>query len=1371
MQPHLTGLLPQQSKKVSDPQPLNKYNTSKGSISANMNANYFSSDKSYPEPKIIEYDMEEKSTESSPQHTSLYPESTTDQDSESIHPSNAFLSKNMECHVTKESSTIISSSQDFPVPSQFADLSLNKDDVDDHQHSILHSAYNQDDDIEDIPLSDNINQNEIEHTLENHESLESQLNEQGFDASKVQTFDCYSNKKDFGQTEFQYENKQSQIPTFNSNANYSSYNVDPLNVQNSSHSVKEFYLNRSNTLTQSNSHNSSISQPKSSLPLPYDNTEPKQKSTTVTNCNENLQSTDYNSQNKHVQPAFHNLNVPLTNSNLNPGIVNSNTQVLNQSTSLDQTLNDHNSCESMQSSINKIHYPQNVQNIESMHNSSKSSASEFLDNSKSINYQQSTAYTPSLTSTQSIITTPTERNISSVPEEKIEEIKNNFFQKSDDQTTSFNSSNAAINNSTDLVEKDSANITQSEFNDKPLQSLSNNIFENQQNNVNSSTPTPIVNLNQPNNNLNRTDTISEQGLNYQQSSQNQFISQQSIFDDNSKPPIDLVSNTVNKQNSTVQQSKQISGHSTSNYFDSMNTNNKSVFSQHENIYLRNIKPVVSNFSSSSKTNEVAFSNLQNNATNFVSSNQQPSLIENKLKVTDGLKLDSNVLLKETIELNSEKSIQLQPNDSHSNSIKSTDNIPIDTFSNMTINNQQDLPINQLMNRVQLTSASYFSNETFNKKENVSHSENLSSKLLEVNNIPQLANKQMESLFLNPNQSVPLQIPQSPSNNSTELDVQTIVQPAANPIPPQEFDNKLTENISSNTNQFLPQMFNNKPKLETVSPPNVISNSYSTQSVHNQQTSTTVPIVNQCGPQLFTSQQKPDTVSSLQQSSNPYSTQLINNQPAPTVVPNVPVTQFPPQMFNNQLKSDSVSAVQPSTNLYYTQPIHDQQTPNEVLPIIQSPPQIYSNQPKSVIMPSPLQNTSDHYSTKSVSNQLTAQSASSAINQFPPQTFNDQAKLNTKAHSQQASNQYPHSFSNQPSVNSVPSKLSTGSQLPAQMLSNNSKSDVVQTTPSIFSTQLFNNQLRSNMAPPVPVTVNQLPSQMLSNQPKAHGIPSLQSSQYQSQPYNSQPQTNMVPSVSSTSHQFPQQMFSNQPILDTSISNKITANRYPSQPLNNHPVLGVSSIQKSTAQYPSQPFNNQSKANVFPPSQTGTNQYPPQQSPSNQIYTQTNSTRPAHNQWPPHPNINQSKLQLTTPISNTNFSNQSSPMFSQPTMNSSSNLPSMPPSINQQSQRLVSQVYPSNTSNNYYNQSQEIENVQQSQPTTTLQGQNVQLPPKGYPLQSNTSLSNQINYQQLNTNLGQQGFYNQQQDPYKTEQNSSVQQGFAKTWVSLLLFTV
>lgn len=1336
-----------------------------------MNTNYFSSNKSYPEPKIIEYDMEETSTESSPQHTSsLYSESTTDQDSENIHPSNVFsrhvLNKNIECQVTKESKTIMSSNQEFPVPSQFADLSLNKDDVvDDHQHSILHSAYNQDDDIEDIPLSDNINQNEIKHTLENHENLKSQLNEQVLNTSRVQTQDYYANKRKLNQTESNYENKQDQTPIFNSNANYSSYNVNPLNIQNASNSFTEFYFNKSNTLTQSNLLPNSISQPPKSLPvLSYNNTEPsQQKSTNIQNFNEDSQPTNYSQQNKHVQQVYQNFNIPFTNSNLQPSAVNSNTQdekVSNQSTS-DQTLNNQDSCKSVQSSLNNLHYPQSIQTIESisqqsMCNSSKSSASEMLNDSKLITNQQFSAYNPSLTSTQSVglmtsavIATPTEINVSSVPEKKEIQISN------DQNNCLFSSSNAVISNSTNPNNQDSKNIVQSELDVKPLQSSSNDIFVNQQVDVKSQSPT-IENCAQSNNYLNSADTVFEQGSNYQQSSQNQFTSQQSTFDDNIKSPLGLVSHTVNNQNSTSQQSKPMTGHSTSHYFDSVDANNKSMFnqqshSQHENIHTQNIKSVISSFSSSSKTNDfVELSNVQNNATNFLSLNQQLSSIENKLETIDSLKLDSDVSLKETIELNSAKSIPLQSNNSHVNSFKNTDNIiPSDQFSNLKIENQQDLPVSQSTNQVQSTSTSYFSKQTsFDKKENVGDFPNFSSS---INDISNSSSKLSEVK----------NIPQLPLNNSSEFDVKTTVQPIANLLSPQEFNNTFTENaISSATNQFSPQIINNKPKLDTVLPAKVISNPYSTQSVNNQQTSTSAPIVNQFSPQMFTNQQQSNTISSLQP--NPNSTQSVNNQPISNVVPTVSpsVTQFSPQMFSNQSNLDSASVLQPSTNMFSTQSINNQQIPHAVPPVSQFPPQKYNDQSKPVVMSSSLQNTSDHYF--SVNNQQTVQSASSAINQFPPQTFNDQAKLGTTSYPQPASNQYSTQlFSNPPSVNSVSSKLSTDSQLPPQMFSDKSRSEVapLQTT-NQYSSQPFNNQSRSNMVPPIPAIVNQLPSQMLNSQPKSQ-VPSLQSSQ---------PRVNMIPSVPSTTNQFPQQMISNQPGLDTAVLNKITANHYPSRPLNNQPILGVQPTQQSITQCPPQPFSNQSKANIFPPYQTSTNQYPSQPSSSNNIYTNKNSAQPAHSQWPPHPSINQSSLQLTTPISNTNFSNQSNSMPSQPPMNLSSNLPNMPPTINHQSQRLGSQVYSSTlSSNNFYNQSQGYENVQQSQPPTLLQGQNVQLPSKGYPLQGNMGLSSQINYQQRNTNLGQQGFFNQQQDPYKTEQNSAtIQQGFAKTWVSLLL---
>ncbi|XP_050538607.1 protein transport protein Sec24A isoform X2 [Daktulosphaira vitifoliae] len=197
LQPHLTGLLTQQPKHIQEIQPVDKHSSFSGSISANMKTNYFAVKPPYPpEPKIIEYDMDETSTESSPQHTSsLYSEST-DQESESVptkplYPQSTNL-QYVDTHVSKEFNSSIPLNKKFPVPSEFADLDINKDEnVDDHQ-SILQNAYNQnDDDIEDIPIPMNLN----EHSnLESQKNLEIQyVNNNDHKTEKLETISSKSN--------------------------------------------------------------------------------------------------------------------------------------------------------------------------------------------------------------------------------------------------------------------------------------------------------------------------------------------------------------------------------------------------------------------------------------------------------------------------------------------------------------------------------------------------------------------------------------------------------------------------------------------------------------------------------------------------------------------------------------------------------------------------------------------------------------------------------------------------------------------------------------------------------------------------------------------------------------------------------------------------------------------------------------------------------------------------------------------------------------------------------------------------------------------------------------------------------------------------
>jgi len=1507
-------LLPQQSKRVPEFYPVAKYNNSKGSIAENMNTNYFSSNKPYPEPKIIEYDMEETSTESSPQHTSsLYSEST-DQDSESTHPSNVFLrhtiNKSTECHVTKESKTITTSNHEFPVPSQFADLSLKKNDsVEDHQHSILHSAYNQDDDdiIEDIPLFDNINQNEP--SLENQENLESRCDEQSVNMPRAQTFDSYTTKKDFEQTQFNYENKQSSSSSFyNSITNYLSNDTHKSsNIQNAAQFNKDLYFSQTNTLTQPSSSNSSILQHSQSKPLfPYGNTElfnHQQASLNVQNYNDDLKSEHFNQQNKHIRPDSQNSNVPPIDSKLQSNI-NSNIQdeiVLKQTTSPVQVLNYQNS-QSMNSCATNLYNHQNEQGIEfisqqSIYNSSKPPVSELLNDSKTIASQEFIARNSSLISTQSlgpvtsaIIAAPS-RNSFSVSETVVQDNQHTQHQKSEgDQASSIlNLSNAAKNSPIDSLNQDSSNNVISEFDTKLSQSPINNILEyqpettvnqskpiqmqfneDQHNEENVLSPPSFKNVTQSNDFFNPNSMTSQLELNNQQLSRNQLTPKQSIIDDNlktssdqfSNKPINIVSQSINNQNVTVQQSTPTTGHSFSNYFDSSNVNNTFMFNQQScnlqsNNQLQNMqtqdKPNVSIEPTSDKSNDcMTFSNAQNTSVKLLSSNQQPSLMKNELEIGESLKLDSDKL-SEGI-LHSSEPVLTQSNNFNFESLENAKLLtPNDQFSKMTIDKQHNISDYEIQEKSTPTS---FSKDVSLDKEEHSiafknfsttlHDNNsLESKFSEIDNKSQsLPSKQTNLPYLNSDLPINNVSPLSISNQIVP-DNKPVGQLEANQFPSQHFSNKVISNdISSTSNQLPPQMFDNQPKSNDVQSLQSVSNQYTAQPFNNQPTSNAVSFMsnqfppkmfgnqlksetiqplqtatipnqpisstnpsismasNQLPTQIFSHQPIPDTIQHLQSSSNPSTTQPFDNKLFPTTIPSVsnqlppqmfsnqptsntvlptqfassscstPIVstatnQLPPSMFSNQSTADTIPPLQPASNLHSTQVLSNQSKPITVLPnqpsiINQFSPQILTNQPKSMAIPH------NQTAAKSLINQSTpstAWSVSSATNQFQQQTFNSQVKSDIYP-PQTLSNQYASQpFNNKTISNMMPHVPSTASQLPSQIINNQPKSNVahIQSTTGQYPFQPFNNQ---HTPTTVSSAVNQLPPQLFSNQPKLNAVPlQTTSNQYNLQTPNNQQTPNFIPLVSTAVNQFPPQILTNQPRLDPGSSNKLKASQYQSQPLINQSIPGVPSIQQATNQYPSQPFNHQPKPSNFPPSQTVKNQYPSQpfneqpgqqvlpkqnlqQSSSNQFYNQSSAVQPGQNQWPP-----------------ANFSSQPNLMSSQPiTMNSASNLSTLPPNVNQQSQRLGTHMLPPNSFsiNNYPNQVGGSANVQQPQSSS----QNVQLASKGYPPQSNMGFSSQINYQQPNALHGQQGFHNQQQDQYKPEQNPSVvQQGFSKTWVS------
>jgi len=1459
-------LLPQQSKRVPELYPVDKYNTSKGSIAENMNTNYFSN-KPYPEPKIIEYDLEETSTESSPQHTSsLYSEST-DQDSESIHANNVFprhmLSKSTECHVTKESKTISAPNQEFPVPSQFADFNLKKNDsVDDHQHSILHSAYNQDDDIiEDIPLFDNINPNEKEPGLENQENIESHFNEQNSNMPIAQAFDSYATKKDFEQTKFNYENKQGSSSVYGSMTNYLSYNVDKSsNAQNSSQFNKELYFNQANTLTQPSSSNSSILQQSQRKPIfPYSNTEVfnYQEPSTNQNFNDDFNSESFNQQIKHIQSDIQKSNIPPVDSllqyNINSKIShkivpeNDNIKTSSADTLKYQTMN------SSATNMYNQHSEQGIESInqQSMYNSSKPPVSELLNNSQPTASKEFIAHSSSLIFTQSFGPVSSATIAAPLRSFSASEAEVQDNQNSDDQANSLlNVFNIAKNSSIDLLNQDSTKVVQSEIDIKLSQSPVSSLLENQHettvdqtkpiniklnesqhDEVTSMSPSSIKNVPQSNDFFNPKSMIS------QLESKNQFTSQKPINDDDIKTSYDqfsknVGSQSINNQNVTVQQSIPTTGHSVSNYFDSSNANNKFVFNQQScnlqsNNQLQNMQiqdqPIVSINSTLDKSNNyTAFANAQN----ALSSNQQPLLMKDEFEIAENSKLGSDVSSKET--LHSSESLMTQSNNLNFESLENAEIVtPNDQFSKMTIDKQQNMSDNKIHIQEQSIPSSYFSKDISLDKEehsiafknfsNTFQDNNSSSIKLEVINKSQTLQSEQTNLKIQSlNLDTPTNYEVSPLSNSNQIlqDNKVVGQLEGNQFPPQHFSNKVTSNeILSSSNQLSPQTFNNQPKLNTIQPLQTVSNAYTTQPFNNQpiKLNTVSSPSNQLPPNIFDNQSKPDTVQPLQSSSNVYTTRSFNNQPTLNTVPSqfasssypaptastatnltpamlsnqpisntVPPPQFisssyststaptvtnqlPPALFNNQSASNTAQPFQSASNLYPTQVFNNQSKPVTVpsFGINQFPPQNLDNQPKSMIMP--------HNQTvaKTPVNQSTFSSAwpSSATNQFQPQIFNDQIKSDVSSF-QTLSNQYiSQPFNNKTMSNMVPPVPSAASQLPSQSLSNQPKSNVglIQSTTGQYSFQPFNNQHTPTV---VSSAVNQLPTQLFSNQPKSNVVTPLQTaaSQHNLQAPNNQQTSNFIPPVPSTTNQFSSQIFTNQPKLDGASLNKLTASQYQSQPLINQSLSsGVPPIQQATNQYPSQPFSHQSKPSNFPTSQTVKNQYPSQpftkqpgqqvllkqslqQSSSNQFSNQSNSIQPVQNQWPP-----------------ANFSSQNTNlMSSQPlTKNLSSNLSTMPPSVNQQSQMLGTHMLPPNplSSNNYYNQVEGIGNIQQPQSSN----HNVQLATKGYPPQNNIGFSSQTNYQQPNV------LQRQQQDPCRPDQNSSVvQQGFSKTWVSFFI---
>lgn len=1356
LQPHLTALLPQQSKRVPELYPT-KYNNNKGSIAENMNTNYFSLNKSYPEPKIIEYDMEETSTESSPQHTSsLYSEST-DQDSESIHPSNVFLrhtiNKSTECHVTKESKTITTATHEFPVPSQFADLSLKKNDsVDDNQHSILHSAYNQDDITEDIPLFDNINQNEREPSLENQENLESHCDEQSLNMPRAQTFDSYTTKKDFEQTQFNYENKQSSSASiYNSIANYLSNDTHKSsNIQNASQVNKGLYFSQTNTLTQPSSSNSSILQHSQSKPLfPYNNTElfnHQQASSNVKNFNDNFKSEPFNEQNQHIQPDIQNSNVPPIDSKLQSNVNSSNTQdkiVREQTPFSVQVLNYQNS-QSMNSCATNLYNHQNEQGIESIsqqsiYNSSKPHVSELLNDSQPIASQEFMARNSTLISTQSlgpvtsaIVAAAPSRSSFSVSETVVQDNQHTQHQKSEDDQPS------------NLLNQESSNNVISDFDIKHSQSPINNILENQpetavdqskpiqmqfnedqHNEEKLLSPPSFKNVTQSNDFFNP-NSMTQLELNNQQLSRNQLTPKQSIIDDNLKTPSDQFSNkpinigsqSINNQNVTVQKSIPTTDHNFSHYFDSPNVNNTFMFNQQScnlqsNNQLQNMqtqdKPNVSIDPTSDKSNNcMTLSNAQNTSVKLLSSNQQPSLMKNELEIDEHLKLDSDVSSEDI--LHSPEHVVTQLNNFNIESLKNAKMItPNNQFSQMTIDKQDSLSDSKIQK--QSTPTSYFSNDISLDKEKHSivfqnfsttlHDNNsLESKLSEINNKPQLLpSKQTNLPSLNsdlPTNNVsPLSI-----TNETVPNNKPVGQLEANQIPLQYFNNKATSNdISSTSNQLPAQIFDNQLKSNTIQSLQSASNLYATQPLNNQPTSNAVSFVsNQFPPKMFGNQLKSGTIQPLQ-------TATIPNQPISSTNPSISMAsnQLPTQIFSHQPKPDTIEQLQTASNSRTTQPFDNQLFPTTIPSVSnQLPPQMFSNQPTSNTVLPP------EFATSSCPTPI----VSTPTNQLPPEMFSNQSTADTVSPFQPASNLHStHVLSNQSKpVTIPPNQPSLINQFLPQILTNQPKSMAIPLNQT--AAKSFINQSTPSSAWPVSSTANLFQPQTFNSQVKSDVYPpQTLSNQYASQPINSKTISNMIPHAPSAAGPLPSQIINNQPKSNVALIQSTTG-QYPFQPFNNqHTPTTVSS---AVNQLPPQLFSNQHKPNVVPPLQTTSNQYNLQAN-NQQTPNFISPVSTTVNQFPPQILTDQPRLDPGSSNKLTTSQYQSQPLINQ-------FIPGAPP-IQQAINQYPSQPFNHQSKPSNFPPSQTVKNQYPSQPFTEQPSQHV-LPKQNLQQSSSNQFHNQ-----------------------------------------------
>lgn len=1415
-----------------------------------MNTNYFSSNKSYPEPKIIEYDLEETSTDSSPQHTSsLYSEST-DQDSESIHPNNAYskltFNKPTECHITKESKTLLSPNQDYPVPSQFADLNLNRrNSVDDHQHSVLHSAYNQVDDgdiIEDIPLSDNTNQNEIDSNLENQENPELQTNKQ------IRGY--YANTNEFSPNNYFCENENDLNP-YKSKTNSVSYNIASSSDRtNYSQFNNGPYFSQPNTLAQPSSLNSSSVEPQSKPLYSHNNTEIlsyQQKSPNIQNYNDCIQPRIENQQNKSEYQ-----NTPPINNKLQSDNINSNNtianSILNQSTSEAQILNDQNNFQSINSGTSNLNQQQNLPTADSInqqlvYSSSKSSVSEFSNDISSITNQQFTLFNPSLVSSTQSVGPITSAVISTLKSSTAAEIKENHNeppQPSDDQVKHlFNLSNATKNSPANSVKQDSINTLNSEFNITPSQSPNDNLVKNQQeimasptssiynksnesqnDYIKSPSPISIPNFTQSNNVINSNNTTSQIETNYNQLSPNQFTSQQStngsIHTSSNQFSNNFTHSIINQNVTTAS----VVGQSVGNYFNLTNTSNQSVFhhqspNMQQNINTQGVTPsIISSFPLTDESkNSTMFSNIQNNPGNSLSLVQQSMSTKKELDITESVKLDSNMASEETVKLNSTDSVEyataIQSNNLNVDSLQNTEikNFssqvsdilpPNNQFSNMAIDNQQNLPVSQSYGQEQITSTSYFSKGTsFNEESHSNAFQNLSSTLHDTSystfelsgdndSLRSLKNKQKESLLINPDQPITQSLSTLPMNNESILNEQSI-QSGTDQCPPLQLSsNKVT------SNSILPQIFSNQPKPGAFSTPSSITNQFTTPLPSNQPISNTVPNnlshVNQSSPQLFNAQSNLDSVSSTQLTSNLFTKQSFNNQPAPITGSSASLStnQLPTQMFNNQPTADTAQPLHSTSNPYPTNQFNNQPMPFEVTPnasiVNQFPHKMFDSQPKIDTVPL-LSSVVNQYPSKTSNNQSTPSNtwppvSSTTINQFPlPQP---------------PTSGYPlvKSFNNQSTQNSIPLVSTVANQLPSRMFGNLPKSGTppLKSMENQYPIMSSSNQSMLNTVPPILSTANHVPDQMFSNQFKSDLFsPQTTSNQYQYPPQslNNQPMSNnMVPPIFPAVNKLPLQVSSNQPILGVVSSTPSTMSQILPQSFNNKPTPNQIPPQMFSSQPLSQPLNTVPKPNIIPTKLSTQNQFSSHMISGQPGLDANLSNKQTASQYPPQPLSNQplTSVPLIQQVTTNQFPMQSLSTQSKPInfpfyQSSTTQYPSQP-FINQPGQQVLPisnnrQPLPSNHLYNQTNSAQLAHNQFTSHPTLNQPSQlsivplsnqtndNVLSQPTATNLSTNSSVNQQTQRQMLPPNpLSANNYYNQGNEnikqPFPPSQSQNIQ---------------